>query len=131
MAALVVGAFLSLLTGSWWLLAAVLAVHFVGTTVVLATVFRLLGDVEAPSPTAVAALEARGVRDPEGELNRLISERRRRRGGSVRRRFEGTPATACRGFELGQPDSRVAVRRQQASWTPGEGSRPVDRGDAR
>jgi hypothetical protein len=111
-AALVVGAFLSLLTGSWWLLAAVLAVHFVGTTVVLVTVFRLLGDVEAPSATAAAALEARGVRDPEGELNRLIGR--------------------AAADEHGPDDSASeAVRRQQASWTPGERSRPVDRADAR
>jgi hypothetical protein len=118
-AAVVVGAFLSLLTGSWWLLAAVLAVHFVGTTVVLVTVFRLLGDVEAPSPTAVAALEARGVRDPEGELNRLI------------RSVDDDEAKST-ASDLEQDDSAAeAVRRQQASWTPGERSRPVDRGDAR
>jgi hypothetical protein len=108
-AALVVGAFLSLLTGSWWLLAVVLAVHFVGTTVVLIAVFRLLGDVEAPSATAAAALEARGVRDPEGELNRLI----------------------VRAADDERDSGAEAVRRQQASWTPGERSRPVDRGDAR
>jgi hypothetical protein len=112
-AAVVVGAFLSVLTGSWWLLAAALAVHFVGTTVVLVTVFRLLGDVEAPSPTASAALEARGVRDPEGELNRLIA----RADDSSQMDSEPGPAEAA--------------RRQQSSWTPGERSRPVDRGDAR
>ena len=108
-AALVVGAFLSVLTGSWWLMAAALAVHFVGTTVVLYTVFRLLGDVEAPSATASAALEARGIHDPEGELSRLVE------------RAQGASANG----------SGEEATRQQASWTPGDRSRPVDRGDTR
>ena len=88
--ALVVGAFLSLLTGSWWLLPAALAVHAVGTTLVLWFTLRLVSDVEAPSPTAAAALEARGVRDPEGELNRLVEIARERGGrGPVRRLLDG------------------------------------------
>jgi hypothetical protein len=126
MVALVVGAFLSILTGSWWLLAAALAVHFAGTALVLFTTMRLLGDVEAPSPTAAAALEARGVRDPEGELNRLIDRAEGEERGPVRRLLAGDGDDSP-----GPAGSGEAARRQQAAWTPGERSRPVDRDDAR
>jgi membrane protein implicated in regulation of membrane protease activity len=127
--ALVVGAFLSVLSGSWWLMAGALAVHFLGTAIVLVFVFRLLSDVEAPSPTASAALEARGVRDPEGELNRLIERAEGDERGSVRRLFAGDEIYSGRSDP--DDDRSRAVRRQQAAWTPGERSRPVDRGDAR
>ena len=128
--ALVVGAFLSLLTGSWWLLPAALAVHAVGTTLVLWFTLRLVSDVEAPSPTAAAALEARGVRDPEGELNRLveIADGEDSGGrGPVRRLLDGEEAARAEAGDEGR-----GVRRQQTSWTPSsEPSRPVDRRDAR
>jgi hypothetical protein len=130
-AALVVGAFLSLLTGSWWLLGVVLAVHFLGTAMVLGFILRLVRNVEAPSPTASAALEARGVRDPEGELNRLV---KRAEGhdpdasGPVRQLLGGEEA---QGSETGT-DGADSVSRQENSWTPSsEPSRPVDRSDAR
>lgn len=124
--ALVVGAFLSVLTGSWWLMGAALAVHFVGTAIVLFTTLRLLGDVEAPSPTAAAALEARGVRDPEGDLNRLIDRAEGEERGPVRRLLSSEEDGGSAPAGSGQ-----ATRHQRAAWTPGDSSRPVDRNDAR
>ena len=130
-AALVVGAFLSLLTGSWWLLGVVLVVHFVGTAVVLWFILRLVSSVEAPSPTASAALEARGVRDPEGELNRLVKRAEGQdpeASGPVRQLLGGEGGQAS---ETGT-GSGESISRQQNSWTPSsEPSSAVDRDDAR
>ena len=127
-AAVVFGAFLSILTGSWWLLAAALLVHAAGTVLVVWLVFRVLGDVESPSPTAAAALEARGVRDPDGELNALVARTRGGDDGRVRRLLRDDVG------ELPEPerDPAASARGQQAAWTPSGGrSRPVGpRGDA-
>ena len=60
--ALVVGTFLSVLSGSWWLMAGALAVHFLGTTIVLVFVFRLLSDVEALADSLRRSRGARSTR---------------------------------------------------------------------
>ena len=125
-AAVVVGAFLSVLTGSWWLLAGAVTVHAIGTFVVLWFVFRLLADVESPSPTAAAALEARGVKDPDRELNELIARSEQVDDGPVSRLL-----TEDAGELPDQEANRAdATRRQQSAWTPsGDPSRPVRRSD--
>ena len=121
--AIVIGGFLTLLMGGWWWLAVAVGIHALGTVAIVWIVIRLLSDVEAPSPTVAAALEARGVRDPDGELNRLIAE------------AAGRDADAKAGRVLGEHSGEVSragdtegVARQQAAWTPsGSASRVAGR----
>jgi membrane protein implicated in regulation of membrane protease activity len=59
-AGLVIAAFLTVLSGSWWLLAGAVVVLLAVTSFVVRNVLSLLGDVDAPSPTERARLEAHG-----------------------------------------------------------------------
>jgi acyl-CoA synthetase (AMP-forming)/AMP-acid ligase II len=70
--ALIVGAVIALITGSWLFLLAALVLHAIGTVVVVATGLSLASQSEAPDPRTAAALEARGVSDPEGALNEAV-----------------------------------------------------------
>ncbi len=74
--AIVVGAIIALATDSWWLLPIVVAVHFGATAVFVTTTFRLVGETEKPDPMTVAALEDRGVSDPEARVNEAIEHMR-------------------------------------------------------
>ncbi|HYP47286.1 MAG TPA: hypothetical protein VEQ61_01490 [Thermoleophilaceae bacterium] len=114
--AVVIGGFLTVLLGGWWWLAVAVGIHALGTVAIVWLVMRLLSDVEAPSPTVTAALEARGVRDPEGELNRLIAEAADREGEGRVGRVLGEDAGEVSASDDG--DGAEAVARQQAAWTP-------------
>ena len=72
-AALIVGAVIALITGSWWFLLVALVLHAVGTVVVVATTFSLVSQVESPDPRTAAALEARGVSNPDAALNEAVA----------------------------------------------------------
>ena len=66
--ALCVGAIATLATGSWWLLAFPLLVHFLGTVLVLRVAAGALGRADKPSPTEAARLaEQPDVTDTEVE----------------------------------------------------------------
>lgn len=89
---LVIGGVASLALGTIWFLPVALVGHFIATLIVVGFVFEMSTQVEHPAPETVAALEARGVRDPEGELNRQVGgivdeagEHRGRPVGSDRR----------------------------------------------
>jgi fatty acid desaturase len=69
----VVGAVASMAIGNWWFLIAALLVHAVGTVLVVGFVLQLSTQVEHPAPETVAALEERGVRDPEQALNEQVA----------------------------------------------------------
>lgn len=71
--ALIVGAVIALITGSWWFLLVALVLHAVGTAVVVATTFSLVSQVESPDPTTAAALKARGVSNPDAALNEAVA----------------------------------------------------------
>lgn len=73
-AGVVVAAIIALALQSWIVFAALLALHAIGTTIVVATALRTTTNVEKPSPTTVAMLESEGVSDPEGALNRLVDQ---------------------------------------------------------
>ena len=73
-------AFLAVLTGSWWGVAGAVTVLLAVTALVVRNVLSMLGDVDAPSATERARLEAQGVRDPDRELN----ERQTGRDGGQR-----------------------------------------------
>jgi hypothetical protein len=72
--AVVIGAVLSLETGSWWLLPLALVVHALGTLAMVALVLSMTAQTEHLSPGAAARLEDEGVEDPDGLLSDLVAE---------------------------------------------------------
>lgn len=105
--ALIVGVVIGLASGQWWWILVALAVHALGTVVVVTTTLRMTASVESPGPTASAALEEEGIRDPDAALT------------------EAVRVTA----EASDSDEARRVRDQQGAITPddnetrGEGSR--------
>ncbi|HEU4977692.1 MAG TPA: hypothetical protein VFT42_02240 [Solirubrobacteraceae bacterium] len=71
--AIVFGAFLSLVSGSWWALVAAVTIHALGTTAVTGGVIQLATLTEHVSPAVAARLEAEGVADPDRVLTRLVA----------------------------------------------------------
>jgi hypothetical protein len=74
LAALVVGAVISLATGSWWFLLLALAVHAITTLIVVGLVLRMTTQTEHLSPGAAARLEDEGVGDPDAVFSDLVHE---------------------------------------------------------
>ena len=70
--ALIVGALIALITGAWWFIIVALLLHGIGTLVVVGTAFSLATRGESPDPRTAAALEARGVRDPDAALSQAV-----------------------------------------------------------
>jgi membrane protein implicated in regulation of membrane protease activity len=58
--ALIVGGILVLATGEWWTLLIPLAFHALGTTLVVAGVFKVLGERDKPDPVTQAHLDDEG-----------------------------------------------------------------------
>lgn len=72
--AVVVGAVAALALGSWWVLIAVLAIHFVASALVVGVILRRTGQASKPDPVTEARLdeetddangEPRGQRDED------------------------------------------------------------------
>ena len=80
--ALVVGALIALVTGAWWAIFIALALHAIGTFAVVATTLAMASREESPDPRTAAALEARGVRDPEAALDSALRSVREDDGGT-------------------------------------------------
>jgi hypothetical protein len=74
LAALVVGAVVSLATGSWWFLLLALAVHALTTLVVVGLILSMTTQTEHLSPSAAARLEDEGVGDPDAVFSDLVEE---------------------------------------------------------
>jgi hypothetical protein len=72
LAALVVGAAVSLATGSWWAVVAVVGAHAIGTLVVATAAIQLTTQTEHASPDVAARLEEEGVADPDRVLSDLV-----------------------------------------------------------
>jgi hypothetical protein len=72
--AAVVGAVVTLYTGSWWWLAAAVGIHLLASLAVFAGLVSLLSEPERPAPETVARLEDEGVPDPERVFNELVDE---------------------------------------------------------
>ncbi len=102
--ALIVGAVIALITGSWLFLLVALVLHGVGTVVVVATALRFASQVESADPRTAAALEARGVSDPDGALNHAVRV----------------------AAEDSDDDGAAQAREQQTDVTPSPRSRPAD-----
>ena len=112
--ALVVGAIVSLASGSWWFLLLALGLDVLGLIVVTAIVLAMTTETEHLSPAAAARLEDEGVSDPDRVFSDLVE-------GFAPGDREGderqTPA---------QEDPAQATAEQRSSVTPSEeGSRPV------
>ncbi|HEU4703739.1 MAG TPA: hypothetical protein VFS37_14760 [Conexibacter sp.] len=113
-AALVVGAIVSLATGSWWFLVLALAVHALGTIAVVAIAIAMTTQTEHLSPSAAAALEDEGVEDPDALLSDLVEEY--------------APADRRGDEQATSPhdDPAQSTAEQRSSVTPSqEGSKPV------
>jgi membrane protein implicated in regulation of membrane protease activity len=65
--AVVAAAILVTVTGEWWTLLIPLAIHALGTTLVLTGVFKVLGERDKPDPVTQARM------DDEGEENTATS----------------------------------------------------------
>lgn len=93
--AVVVGAVIALIVGAWWVILIALALHALGTLAVVGTAFSLATRGESPDPRTAAALEARGVSDPDAALERAVEvategERGREGGETSATREPGT-----------------------------------------
>jgi membrane protein implicated in regulation of membrane protease activity len=60
--ALVLGGILALATGSWWMLVVPVALHLIGSTLVIAGVFQRLDQGDKPDPVTEARLDEEGAR---------------------------------------------------------------------
>ena len=96
-------AMLAVLTGEWWGLAAAMIVLLAAAFLVVRNVLSLLADVDAPSATQRARLEAQGVLDPDRRLNEHQSDGD---GGRARRIFREDSGDAA------------STEEQQSAWTP-------------
>jgi hypothetical protein len=114
LAALVVGAIVSLATGSWWFLLLALGLDVLGMLAVAAIVLAMTTQTEHMSPGAAARLADEGVEDPDAVLSDLVEEYAPDdRGGDER-------ATSP------QEDPAQAAAEQRSSVTPSQDpSRPV------
>lgn len=70
--ALVVGAVIALITGAWWFLVVALAIHAIGTVFVVGSALSMATQAESPDPRTAAALQARGVTNPDAALNQAV-----------------------------------------------------------
>lgn len=115
-AALVVGAIISLVTGSWWFLPLAAGLHALGTMSVIALSVRMTMVRERPAPTTVAMLDEEGVRNPEEHFSSIVEEFTERRdpqphGDTV------IPDRAERTVEA-DVDPALAAQQQVAAMTP-------------
>jgi membrane protein implicated in regulation of membrane protease activity len=60
--ALVLGGILALATGSWWALLIPVVLHVIGTTLVIAGVFKRIDQGDKPDPVTEARLDDQGAR---------------------------------------------------------------------
>jgi hypothetical protein len=113
--ALVVGAVVSLATGSWWFLLLALAVHAVATIAIVGLILGMTTETEHLSPTAAALLEDEGVSDPDGVFSDLVEEFSEEDRGHADRREAPSDG-----------DAADAATDQRSSITPSQDpSRPV------
>ncbi|MFL5818152.1 MAG: hypothetical protein ACJ76L_11205 [Conexibacter sp.] len=111
---LVIGAVISLATGSWWFLLLALGLDVLGVIVVAAVALAMTTETEHLSPSAAARLEDEGVTDPDRVFSDLVEEFA---PGGRRGDERETPA---------HEDAAQAAAEQRSAVTPSqEGSRPV------
>ncbi len=112
--ALVVGAIISLVTGSWWFLLLALGVHAIATIAVVGLVLGMATQTEHLSPGAAARLEDEGVGDPDAVFNDLVEE------------YAAEPETGESRETPAHEDPAQAHAEQRSAVTPSHGrSRPV------
>jgi hypothetical protein len=67
-------AVVALVTGSWWILGAVVLLHLVATTSIAGVALVLAGEPEHVAPSTAALLEEEGVADPDALFTELVDE---------------------------------------------------------
>jgi hypothetical protein len=114
-AGIVVAATAAFALESWVVFGVLIALHAIGTTIVVRVAFRATTNVEKPAPTTVALLEDEGVDDPEGALNQLVEQASSRDEGDRAARAAAQPRDRT-DETFGAADE---VARQQESYSPG------------
>ncbi|HEY4276719.1 MAG TPA: hypothetical protein VGM91_00795 [Conexibacter sp.] len=71
---LTAAAVVSLVTGSWWILGAVVLLHLVATAAIAGVALLLAGEPEHVAPSTAALLEDEGVADPDRLFTELVDE---------------------------------------------------------
>jgi membrane protein implicated in regulation of membrane protease activity len=71
--AIVVGAVVSLATGSWWFLILAVAVHVIATLLVMSRIGARLQEQDKPDPVTEARIAEEPERERERERSRLAS----------------------------------------------------------
>ena len=121
-----IGAIVSLVTGSWWLLPVALGVHALGTILVTSTAMRLTTISEHASPTVAAMLQEQGVSNPDEHFSQLVEEFSEHEHGDASdvASTDETPRTAA-----STEDSAGAAAEQSSAMTPTAGaSQPTEGG---
>jgi hypothetical protein len=112
-ALVVIGAIVSLVTGSWWAVVLAAAVHAVATVTVLFVTLRMSMQVEHMDPASAERLQEEGISDPDATLGELVH-----RHAELR-----TPPGNRVSGEAGADPARAEVE-QRGAMTPAGG--PVE-----
>jgi len=113
---LVVGAIVSLATGSWWAVVVAAVVHAIGTFVVLSTLASAARQTEHVAPTVAAKLAEEGVADPDAQLSDLVEEYSGARSGEGSAEMVTTGENEQTADPLEQP--ALAATEQRTANTP-------------
>jgi hypothetical protein len=67
-------AVVALITGSWWILGAVVVLHLVATVSIAGVALLLASEPEHVAPSTAALLEEEGIADPDALFTELVDE---------------------------------------------------------
>jgi hypothetical protein len=126
-ALLVVGAIVSLATGSWWAVVVAAVVHALATFVVIATLASAATQTEHVDPATAAKLADEGVADPDAQLSDLVERYSDADSG------EGAAELATTGRNEqtavpGEEPARAATQQRTALTPAGTPTRPAGGG---
>jgi hypothetical protein len=115
-ALVIVGAIVSLTTGSWWAVVAACAVHASGTLLIGSLVLRLTTAVEHADPDIAAQLREEGVGDPDQAISDLVE--RFTPGDADRGAAEVVQGGNNRVTDMPDEDKTRATGQQRTAQTP-------------
>jgi len=118
---IVIGAIVSVTTGSWWFMAAAVIVDALGVVLVGGLVLRMTSIRERPDPSTVAMLEEEGVRNPEEHFSNVVAE-----FTEVRR--DGSSDSNQRAASVEDDPLQAAAEQESSTTATGSRSRPVGPG---
>jgi uncharacterized integral membrane protein len=118
---IVIGAIVSVTTGSWYFMAAAVIVDALGVTLVGGLVLRMTSIRERPDPSTVAMLEEEGVRNPEEHFSNVVAE------FTPEHREDGTDSDQ-RSVAVEDDPLQAAAEQESSMTATGGRSRPVGPG---